>query len=168
MANLRNGSKGGFEPGLTLLRVWHSTAEIPRSISGCMCLCFRMHVFAARQQLQTSINNTNQRHALTKVELRNQQSLHLRRLTVATGRYQFQFAKTGVPRITNVDRREPTVPCRGLTVITPSVTWTCQDYPTTATKSHGILMRSMVAAVQTRLTRQGRRTTIRQPHTIQH
>ena len=31
MPNLRNGSKGGFEPGLTWLRVWHSTAELPRS-----------------------------------------------------------------------------------------------------------------------------------------
>ena len=27
MPNLRNGSKGGFEPGLTRLRVRHSTAE---------------------------------------------------------------------------------------------------------------------------------------------
>ena len=31
MPNLRNGSKGGFEPGLTRLRVRHSTAELPRS-----------------------------------------------------------------------------------------------------------------------------------------
>ena len=31
MSNLRNGSKGGFEPGLTRLRVWHSTTELPRS-----------------------------------------------------------------------------------------------------------------------------------------
>ena len=30
MPNLRNGSKGGFEPGLTLLRVRHSTTELPR------------------------------------------------------------------------------------------------------------------------------------------
>ena len=29
--NLRNGSKGGFEPGLTRLRVRHSTTELPRS-----------------------------------------------------------------------------------------------------------------------------------------
>ena len=28
MPNLRNGSKGGFEPGLTRLRVRHSTAEL--------------------------------------------------------------------------------------------------------------------------------------------
>ena len=28
MPNLRNGSKGGFEPGLTSLRVWHSTNEM--------------------------------------------------------------------------------------------------------------------------------------------
>ena len=32
MPNLRNGSKGGFEPGLTLLRVRHSTTELPCSI----------------------------------------------------------------------------------------------------------------------------------------
>ena len=32
MPNLRNGSKGGFEPGLTCLRVRHSTAELPRSL----------------------------------------------------------------------------------------------------------------------------------------
>ena len=32
MPNLRNGSKGGFEPGLTRLRVRHSTTELPRSI----------------------------------------------------------------------------------------------------------------------------------------
>ena len=31
MAKLRNGSKGGFEPGLSRLRVRHSTAELPRS-----------------------------------------------------------------------------------------------------------------------------------------
>ena len=31
MPNLRNGSKGGFEPGLIRLRVRHSTAELPRS-----------------------------------------------------------------------------------------------------------------------------------------
>ena len=31
MPNLRNGSKGGFEPGFTRLRVRHSTAELPRS-----------------------------------------------------------------------------------------------------------------------------------------
>ena len=31
MSNLRNGSKGGFEPGLTRLRVRHSTTELPRS-----------------------------------------------------------------------------------------------------------------------------------------
>ena len=31
MTNLRNGSKGGFEPGLNGLRVRHSTTELPRS-----------------------------------------------------------------------------------------------------------------------------------------
>ena len=31
MPNLRNGSKGGFEPGLTWLRVRHSTTELQRS-----------------------------------------------------------------------------------------------------------------------------------------
>ena len=31
MSYLRNGSKGGFEPGSTRLRVRHSTAELPRS-----------------------------------------------------------------------------------------------------------------------------------------
>ena len=36
MPNLRNGSKGGFEPGLTRLRVRHSTTELPRSTT---CLC---------------------------------------------------------------------------------------------------------------------------------
>ena len=30
MPNLRNGSKGGFEPGLTRLQVRHSTTELPR------------------------------------------------------------------------------------------------------------------------------------------
>ena len=33
MPNLRNGSKGGFEPGLSRLRVWHSTTELLRSTS---------------------------------------------------------------------------------------------------------------------------------------
>ena len=33
MSNLRNGSKGGFEPGLTWFRVRRSTAELPRSTS---------------------------------------------------------------------------------------------------------------------------------------
>ena len=32
MPDLRNGNKGGFEPGLTRLRVRHSTTELPRSI----------------------------------------------------------------------------------------------------------------------------------------
>ena len=31
MSNLPNGTKGGFEPGLTLLRVRHSTTELPHS-----------------------------------------------------------------------------------------------------------------------------------------
>ena len=31
MPNLPNGTKGGFEPGLTQLRVRHSTTELPRS-----------------------------------------------------------------------------------------------------------------------------------------
>ena len=31
MPNLRNGSNGGFDPGVTRLRVQHSTAELPRS-----------------------------------------------------------------------------------------------------------------------------------------
>ena len=31
MPNLPNGTKGGFEPGLTRLRVRHSTTELPRS-----------------------------------------------------------------------------------------------------------------------------------------
>ena len=30
MPNLRNGTKGGFEPGLTRLRVRRSTTELPR------------------------------------------------------------------------------------------------------------------------------------------
>ena len=29
MPNRRNGCKGGFEPGLPRLLVWHSTAELP-------------------------------------------------------------------------------------------------------------------------------------------
>ena len=37
MPNLRNGSKGGFEPGLTRLRVRHSTTELPRSIKKPEC-----------------------------------------------------------------------------------------------------------------------------------
>ena len=37
MPNLRNGSKGGFEPGLTSLRVRHSTAELPRT---CILILF--------------------------------------------------------------------------------------------------------------------------------
>ena len=35
MPNLRNGTKGGFEPGLTRLRVRHSTTEPPRSTYHC-------------------------------------------------------------------------------------------------------------------------------------
>ena len=31
MPNLRNGTKRGFEPGLSRLRVRHSTTELPRS-----------------------------------------------------------------------------------------------------------------------------------------
>ena len=31
MPNLRNGRKGGFEPGLTRLRVLRSTTELPRA-----------------------------------------------------------------------------------------------------------------------------------------
>ena len=34
MPNLRNGSKGGFEPGLSRLRVRHSTTELLRSTAG--------------------------------------------------------------------------------------------------------------------------------------
>ena len=33
MPNPRNGTKGGFEPGLTRLRVRHSTTELPRSMA---------------------------------------------------------------------------------------------------------------------------------------
>ena len=33
MPNLRNGSKGGFEPGLSRLRVRHSTTELLRYMS---------------------------------------------------------------------------------------------------------------------------------------
>ena len=33
MPNLRNGSKGGFEPGLSRLRVRRSTAELSRPTS---------------------------------------------------------------------------------------------------------------------------------------
>ena len=36
MPKLRNGSKGGFKPGLPRLRVKHSTAELPRSTAGYM------------------------------------------------------------------------------------------------------------------------------------
>ena len=35
MPNLRNGNKEGFEPGLTWLRVRHSTTELPRSMVLC-------------------------------------------------------------------------------------------------------------------------------------
>ena len=38
MPNLRHGSKAGFEPGLTRLRVRHSTIELPRS-TGDIYLC---------------------------------------------------------------------------------------------------------------------------------
>ena len=38
MPNLPNGTKGGFEPGLTRLRVRHSTTELPRSIK-----CMHVH-----------------------------------------------------------------------------------------------------------------------------
>ena len=34
MPNLPNGTKGGFEPGLTRLRVRHSTTELPHSTKG--------------------------------------------------------------------------------------------------------------------------------------
>ena len=37
MPNLRNGSKGGFEPGLSRLRVRHSTTELLRSTYAYMC-----------------------------------------------------------------------------------------------------------------------------------
>ena len=36
MPNRRNGSKGGFEPGLSRLRVRHSTTELLRSTMGCV------------------------------------------------------------------------------------------------------------------------------------
>ena len=32
MPNLRKGTKGGFEPGLSRLQVQHSTGELPRSM----------------------------------------------------------------------------------------------------------------------------------------
>ena len=51
MPNLRNGTKGGFEPGLSRLRVRHSTTELPHSISDkiswpIMAECI-FHVFSA-------------------------------------------------------------------------------------------------------------------------
>ena len=38
MPNLRNGSKGGFEPGLSRLRVRHSTTELLRSTLIVLCM----------------------------------------------------------------------------------------------------------------------------------
>ena len=43
MPNLRNGSKGGFEPGLTRLRVRHSTTELPRSSNQLLLICVIIH-----------------------------------------------------------------------------------------------------------------------------
>ena len=45
MPNLRNGSKGGFEPGLTRLRVRHSTTELPRSTLSSLQTCSSLFVF---------------------------------------------------------------------------------------------------------------------------
>ena len=44
MHNLRNGSKGGFEPGLTRLQVRHSTTELPTSIC---TICTALQLYAA-------------------------------------------------------------------------------------------------------------------------
>ena len=47
MPNLRNGNKEWFEPGLTWLRVWHSTTELPRSlwVLCVWCVLLWMYVF---------------------------------------------------------------------------------------------------------------------------
>ena len=59
MPNLRNGSKGGFEPGLTRLRVRHSTAELPRSSCSKIHLStfgFSMALFFLQQSWLTGVS----------------------------------------------------------------------------------------------------------------
>ena len=65
MHNLLNGSKGGFEPGLSRLRVWHSTAERPRSTTyngdhhvllTHMPRCWRVWLFQSRLRTAASFS----------------------------------------------------------------------------------------------------------------
>ena len=44
MPNCRNGNKGGFEPGLTWLRVRHSITELPRSVCCWTLRTWRMYI----------------------------------------------------------------------------------------------------------------------------
>ena len=62
MSNLRNGSKGGFEPGLTRLRVRHSTAELPRSIDYDLGPGFNCYPLT---KFRTNITNTIPSEAVT-------------------------------------------------------------------------------------------------------
>ena len=59
MPNLRYyGSEGGFEPGLTSLRVRHSTAEIPRSTNA-------QYVIVTMEYLQAFLSDLIHRCAVS-------------------------------------------------------------------------------------------------------
>ena len=58
MPKLRNGSKGGFEPGFSRLRVRHSTTELPRSTRFEKWYHFAFIYWAA--QYETDDHNTPQ------------------------------------------------------------------------------------------------------------
>ena len=66
MPKLRNGSKGGFEPGLTWLRVRHSTAELPRFITPRIKIGSKLTYFGASLKLNTTFRpaSTGVDHAL--------------------------------------------------------------------------------------------------------
>ena len=57
MPNLRNGSKGGFEPGLTRLRVRHSTTELPRSTNHIVCTADAMSCVSKMEIVYSCIHS---------------------------------------------------------------------------------------------------------------
>ena len=58
MPNLRNGSIGGFEPGLILLRVRHSTTELPRSTEEWNIFKRRLDVFVSGSGLDPDASSS--------------------------------------------------------------------------------------------------------------
>ena len=59
MLKVRNSSKGGFEPGLSRLRVRHSTAESPRSRRHRYDVESLLHGYAFNQLVATTLISSN-------------------------------------------------------------------------------------------------------------